>query len=118
SFIQLQYCYDYLINQIPVGLLLYSHIPTAIVALLFGGYVLYKARSLPSITLFIVCVAYALWCLFDLGSWFAFLGSGDMMFMWSQLDLLALVFFTFSYYFLYTFITKRDLPGWQKVLGV
>jgi len=39
------------------------------------------------------------------------------MFMWSLLDLVALVFFAFSYYFLYTFITGKDLPMWQKALG-
>ena len=31
--VNVQYCYDYLIDQIPVALLLYSHIPTAVVAL-------------------------------------------------------------------------------------
>lgn len=118
SFINIQYCYDYLINQIPVGLLLYSHIPTALAALVFGGYVLYRVRRLTSITLFIVCAAFATWCFFDLGSWFAFLGAGEMMFMWSLLDLVALIFFSFSYYFLYTFITGKDLPAWQKVVGI
>jgi signal transduction histidine kinase len=115
--VNIQYCYDYLINQIPVGLLLYSHIPTAIAALFFGGFVLYKVRRLPSLTLFIVCVSFAAWCLFDLGSWFSFLGSAEMMFMWSLLDLIALIFFCFAYYFLYTFITGRDVPAWQKAIG-
>ncbi len=118
SLVKIQYCYDYLINQIPVGLLLYSHIPTAVAALLFGGYVLFKVRKLTSFTLFAVCVAFAAWCVFDLGSWFAFLGSSEMMFMWSLLDLVALIFFAFSYYFLYTFVTGRDLPIWQKIVGV
>ena len=116
--INIQYCYDYLINQIPFELLLYSHIPTALIALIFGGYVFYRVRSLASFALFIVCTAFAFWCLFDLGSWFAFLGSGEMMFMWSLLDFLALIFFAFGYYFLYTFLTKRDLPMWQKIAGV
>lgn len=118
SFIAVQYCYDYLIGQIPVGLLLYSHIPTALLALLFGGFVLYRVRSLSSVTLFVVCVMFAGWAFFDLGSWFAFLGSGKMMFMWSLLDLFALVFFLFSYYFLYTFITSKDVPLWQKIIGI
>lgn len=118
SFVNLQYCYEYLINQIPVSLLLYSHVPTALAALAFGGYVFIKARNLPSGTLFIACLAFATWCLFDLGSWFAFLGSGRMMFMWSLLDLVALIFFGFAYYFLYSFITGKDVPVWQKTLGI
>lgn len=118
SFVHLQYCYNYLINQIPVGLLLYSHIPTGLIAILFSGYVLFKTRSLSSLTLFVVCFAFAAWSLFDLGSWFAFLGASNMMFMWSLLDFIALIFFAFSYYFLYTFITGNDLPLWQKLLGL
>lgn len=118
SFINIQYCYDYLINQIPVGLLLYSHIPTAIVAIFFGSYVLLKTRTLSSVSLFVICLAFAAWCICDLGSWFAFLGSANMMFLWSLLDLLALIFFAFAYYFLYTYLTKHDLPLWQKLVGV
>lgn len=79
---------------------------------------LYRVRSLSSATLFVVCVMFAGWAFFDLGSWFAFLGSAKMMFMWSLLDLFALVFFLFSYYFLYTFITGKDLPLWQKIIGI
>ncbi len=117
-FIALQYCYDYLIGQIPVGLLLYSHVPTAIAALLFGTIVLVKDRRLPSLALFVVCFAFAVWCAFDLTSWFAFLGAANMMFAWSLLDLFAVIFFLFSYYFLYTFLTGRDLPRWQKLVGI
>lgn len=118
NFVTLQYCYDYLIGQIPVELLLYSHIPTSLAALVFGIYVYMNDRRLPSLTLLVVCLGFAGWCLFDLGSWFAFLGAGEMMFAWSLLDLFAVIFFCFAYYFLYTFITGRDLPSWQKVFGV
>lgn len=118
NFVNLQYCYDYLIGQIPVELLLYSHIPPATAALIFGAYVYLNDRKLPSLTLFIVCLLFAGWCFFGLGSWFAFLGAGEMMFAWSLLDLFAVIFFCFAYYFLFSFITGRDLPVWQKILGV
>ncbi len=117
NFIHVHYCYNYLVNQIPMGLLLYSHLPGAIAALLFGIFLLYHARKFPNITLFIVCVSFAAWCFLDLASWFAFLGSGMTMFTWALTDLLALVFFFFSYYFLYTFIIGKDLPIWQKLIG-
>ncbi len=116
--VNVQYCYDYLIDQIPVALLLYSHIPTAVVALLFGGFVLTKVRNLSSVSLFVVCFSFAVWCLFDLASWFAFLGSANTMFMWSLLDMISLLMFLFSYYFIYTFISEKDLPIWQKVIGI
>jgi signal transduction histidine kinase len=117
SLINIQYCYDYLLNQIPTGLLLYSHVPTAIAALLFGIFLIYKTRNLASGTLFVVCASFAAWCFLDLASWFSFLGSSSTMFTWSLVDLFSLIFFVFSYYFLYAFITKKDLPGWHKVIG-
>ncbi|HEX7651262.1 MAG TPA: HAMP domain-containing sensor histidine kinase [Candidatus Paceibacterota bacterium] len=118
SFINVHYCYAYLLDQIPVGLLLYSHIPTAIIAVLFGGFVATQARKLSGVTLFIVCLAFAGWCAADLASWFAFLGSGLTMFTWTLVDLFAVVFFFFAYYFLYTFLAERDLPMWQKIASV
>lgn len=117
-FIAIQYCYDYLVNQISIGLLLYSHLPTAILALLFGGFVLYKERRLQNITLFMVCFLFAVWCVLDLGSWFAFLGSQITMLTWSLTDLFTLLLFFFSYYFLYSFVEEKDLPIWQKIVSV
>ena len=115
--INLQYCYYNLFSQIQVGLLLYSHIPTALVSLLFGGYLLFKSKSLPIITLFIVSLFFALWCFMDLFSWFAF-NAKLTMFTWSLSDLFSIIFFLFSYYFLYSFTTKNDLPIWQKIIGI
>ncbi|HVY36104.1 MAG TPA: HAMP domain-containing sensor histidine kinase [Candidatus Paceibacterota bacterium] len=98
--------------------MIYTHIPTALVALLFGGFLFYRSRTLQSTTFFIVCGLFAVWCLLDISTWFAFLGSRHMMFTWSLLDLVGLGFFFFSYYFLYTFSTKRDLPLIQKIIGL
>ncbi|HYC83375.1 MAG TPA: HAMP domain-containing sensor histidine kinase [Candidatus Paceibacterota bacterium] len=118
SLVNLQYCYDYLVEQISLGLLLYSHIPTGVIALVFGSLLLYKTRKLSSVTLFVVCLSFALWCFFNLGAWFAFLGAEITMFTWSLVDLTSLIFFSFSYYFLYVFLKKKDLPLWQKLSGI
>jgi len=118
ALINIHYCYDYLIGQIPLGLLIYSHIPTAILALLFGSFVYFNTRRLSGSLLFLLCVAFAAWCFVDIGSWFAFLGAGSMMFTWGLTDFLSLVFFAFAYYFLYVFVKDQDLPWWQKVIGV
>lgn len=118
NLVNAQYCYEYLVNQISMGLLLYSHLPVAITALLFSLYVLVKARGLPSLTLFCTCFVFTIWCAFDLSAWFSFLGSANTMFVWSSLDFLAVLMFFFGYYFLYTFVTGKDLPLWQKILGI
>lgn len=118
NLIQVQYCYDYVTNQIPLELLLYTHVPTALLALLFGGYVLSQDRGLASRALAVVCAAFAAWCFLDLTSWFVFLGSATVMFAWSLLDLTALIFFVAAYSFLHAFLLGRDLPAWQKAVGV
>lgn len=118
NLIQVQYCYDYVTNQIPLELLLYTHVPTALLALLFGGYVLSQDRGLASRALAVVCAAFAAWCFLDLTSWFVFLGSATVMFAWSLLDLTALIFFVAAYWFLHAFLLRRDLPIWQKAAGV
>lgn len=104
--------------QIPMGLLLYSHIPTAAIALLFGVFLFYKSKDLRGLTLFIITFFFALWSLVDLGSWFSFLGADMTMFTWSLADFFSLVFFVFSYYFLYVFLRGKDLPWWQKIGSV
>ncbi|KKR28201.1 MAG: Multi-sensor hybrid histidine kinase [Candidatus Woesebacteria bacterium GW2011_GWA1_39_8] len=117
SLMSVHYCYNYLINQIPVGLLLYSHVPTALTALIFSSYVMLKSWNRSGLLLFIVCFLFVIWSSLDLISWFN-PNAGLMMFTWSLLDFFAVLMFFFSYYFLYTFATGKDLPVWQKVVGV
>lgn len=114
--INIPYCYHYLVNQISIGLLLYAHLPGAIAAFLFGLFMLCRTRRLIGWLLFLVCACFAIWCLTDLVSWFAFLGSQTMMFSWSLADIFSALFFFFAYYFLYVFIHDRDLPLWQKIV--
>ena len=116
SLMSIRYCYAYLVNQIPIGLLLYAHIPTGLIALIFGSYVLFKSRNLTGVLFFSICFSFFFWCLFDLSAWFDF-SSSITMFTWSFLDFLAVQMFFFSYYFLYVFITKHDLPLWQKIVA-
>lgn len=118
SIASVQYCYEYVINQISVDLLLYAHIPTAITAVLFGLYLLYKKRNVASSSLFAVCLGFALWCFLNLITWFVFIGDKETMFAWSLIDLIGLVFFFFSYRFLYAFTYDTDLPTWQLLLGI
>ena len=115
NFISVHYCYEYLINQIPVELLIYAHIPTSLSALLFGGYIFYKVKDRASAILFATCLMFAFWCLFSIATWFAFLGPNSTMFTWSLIDLTSILIFFFSYYFLYSFLTSKDLPLWQKL---
>lgn len=112
----IQYCFDNLLSQIPVGLLLYSHVPTAAIALIFGTYVAIQARNRAGTLLFTVCALFAVWCTFDLGSWFAFTPQLTM-FTWGLLDLTAVGMFFFAFYFLYVFTTGKQLPTPYIIAG-
>lgn len=118
SFVNSQYCYTYTIDQISTGLLLYSYLVPAIISTLFGIYLLYKTKTLQSITLSVVCFVFSIWAILNLSTWFSFLGSFNTMFTWSILDLFGLIFFLFAYYFLYSFINNHDLPTWEKFAGL
>ena len=117
SFESIHYCYISLINQMSVGLLMYAHIPAALLAIFFGIFILYKTKNKIGVTFFIVCMSFAVWCFLDLSTWFAF-SAAITMFTWSLLDFFALTMFLFSYYFLYVFIKGEDLPDWQKISGI
>jgi signal transduction histidine kinase len=118
TLIHVQYCYDYVTAQIPLELLLYTHVPPAILALLFGGYVLFKVRSQVGLALTAVCAGFAIWCVLDLVSWFVFLGSATVMWAWSLLDLTALLFFAAAYWFLHAFLRGTPPPAWQLIAGL
>lgn len=116
SLIALQYCYDLLPETIPTGLLLYSHIPTALLALLFSLFLLHRNRSYASVYLLALCAAFAVWSVMDLVTWFAFLGSASTIFAWSLLDVFSLIFFISAYWFLFSFSRSSDIPFAQKLL--
>jgi len=86
SLIEVQYCYDYLINQIPVGLLVYSHVPTAILALLFAGYILVKDRRCRA-SRYPACAGPSPSVRPGSEFVFAFLAPTKLMLTWSLLDL-------------------------------
>lgn len=111
-FIISNYCYVELLKQISLSLLLYSHVPTAFIAILVGSYIYLRSKDSTSFQLFIVCILFALWALLDLGSWFTFFGHKVTMFTWSLLDLVGLLLFFFSFRFLYLFIKEKKPPIW------
>lgn len=123
-FVFVQYCYDFFVHQVPPLLVFSSHILPALLGLLFSGSILYrvckdhKSKKLEATLLFYVCILFALWSLFDLGSWTLFGGAPLIMATWAPVDLLGMSMFFFAYYFLYAFLTGKDLPTWQKITGL
>ncbi len=96
-------------------LLYYSHIPTAIVALLLSVFVFWKSKSLATGSLMGISVSFAIWNFIDLVIW---TGSDSriIMLLWSLLYLLQALILVFTWYFSNVFLEGKDVLWHQKIL--
>jgi signal transduction histidine kinase len=103
-------------NQEYLRLVYYSHIPTAITALLLGLFVFLNDRkALLNRILLGIGVVFFLWSMGDLVTWISS-NSTYIMFSWGLLGILDSLIFVLCLYFVYVFIDKRDLPFWGKIV--
>ncbi len=118
-FIRDAYCYSQLIvNQIYVSipLLLYSHLPTAIVSLVVGSFLLLKNKKLETKIFFFLTLTFFLFTLGDLTEWFVFFGRGTIIFARSIIELADPALFVLSLYFLFVLLKKRDVGFLYKII--
>lgn len=103
-------------NQEVIGLVYYSHIPTALLAVLFGGFVFFKSgKILLGRLLFWLGFLFLAWSFLDVLCW----TSADtrvIMFSWSLLGFLYTLIFVVMLYFIYVFFDKKDISFWKKLL--
>jgi hypothetical protein len=99
-------------------LLYFSHIPTAIIALLLGFFVFFKnKKSLAGKILFLFSIFFFLWCADDLNLWLN-PDSRVVIFLWSFVNLIELLIFSGTLYFSYVFLEKKDAPLKYKLIGL
>ena len=114
-FSNLQYC-----KEIVDGfqnLLLYSHIPSAFIALFLGLFVYLKNKELLlSKILLAISLLFGLWSFFDLVIWLGYDRASLVMFAWMPSELFAVPMFMLCLYFAYVFIYKKDLTTPYKFL--
>lgn len=97
-------------------LLYYSHIPTALVALLIGFFVYFKNKnSLLSKLLFFISIAFFLWVSIDLTLWVN-PDSRILMFFWSFLGIISSLIYFLCLYFVYVFIDQKDISFKIKLI--
>ncbi len=102
-------------NSVP-NLLYYSHIPTAIVALLLGLFVLTKNRNeISARILFLISIIFSIWSFMNIIVW-TNINSRIIYFVWSFFGILASLLFISCLYFVYTYINKRDVSFKIKLL--
>src|SRR4030042_4867676 len=89
-------------NSIP-HLLYYSHIPTAIIAVILSLFVFLKNKSLVSKILFSISIIFSLWLFSNLIVW-ANIDSRIIMFSWSLFGIFNPLLFITCLYFVYFYI--------------
>lgn len=96
------------------SLLYYSHIPTAIVALIIGVFVFVKNRHLfVAKILFFLSVMFSIWSFASLITWVND-SSQIIMFAWSFIGLISAIISISSVYFFYVLVKKRDVSFISK----
>jgi len=88
----------------------YSHIPTAIIALLLGFFVFFKNKngnSLTSKILLFTALTFSVWSVLDLSLWVS-IDSRKIMFSWSIINLFEMLASSSTLYFSYVFLEKKD----------
>lgn len=107
--------YFFFSSDVP-ELLYYSHIPTAIIALIVGLFVFINARKLLlNRLLLIICLSFAGWIYSNLILWTSV--EGDvLLFFWTFLSVFAALISVFCIYFVYVFLEKRDIPALMKAV--
>jgi len=100
-------------------LLYYSHIPTAIIALMLGLFVYFKNKnggSLVSKLLLFISLTFFVWSVFDLILW-TNIDSRRVMSVWSIINLMEMFVSISTLYFAYVFLEKRDTPFKYKLIA-
>ncbi len=96
-------------------LLYYSHIPSAILALILGLFVLFNnPKKLLNRLFFLISICFAAWTAINLSLW-TNVNSDYLLFWWSFLGILQSLVAILSIYFIYTFIHKKDLSLKSKI---
>ncbi len=97
------------------ALLYYTHVPSAIVAILLGAYVLYRTRALSGVLLFALSCVFSAWAVLNLIIWIQFDKNSLMITAWSILGVLSVFIYFLTHWFVHLFVTERTLPTWMLV---
>ncbi|MFZ2226406.1 MAG: ATP-binding protein [Candidatus Moraniibacteriota bacterium] len=112
-------CHQMILDTVPLTLVYYAHVPTAIISLLVGFFVFFKnPKALLNRLLLALSVTFSLWLAGSLISWVMNYNTALTMFSWSQLGVLNALFFALSLYFVYVFIDGKDVIFWKKALVI
>lgn len=116
--LNLESCHTFIQNN--SNLLFYSHIPTAITALVLGFFVYFKNKKngfLASKILLLVALTFFLWSMLDLSLWIS-PDSRVIMFSWSIINFIEMFSSLGTLYFSYAFLEKKDISFKYKIIAI
>ena len=111
----LNFCYEAMTETINVSLLYYSHLPSIIVSLLLGYFVIKNRKNLSNKLLFALSLVFSIWCILDLITWVS-IDSRLILYTWSIMGIFDGLIFILSFYLIYVFIYEKDLSLVKKML--
>lgn len=114
TFFNIQNCFD--IVSSTGSILFYSHIPTAIIALILGVIVFRNSQNLIGRLMFFITVFFAIWSMLDLLVWFSYNNSTLLIFAWSLYGIIYGLIFVSSLYFIYAYFEQKDISFKLKSL--
>lgn len=113
------YCYQQVIVDQAYGsvsLILYSHIPTALIALVVGLYMRINNKTLESKIFSFLTLAFFLFTVGEFIEWFMFVGRDVVMISRSIIQVVDPLLFVLASYLLYVLINKKDVPLYLKTI--
>jgi len=112
----IEQCFIAVRDYVPLSLVYYSHIPTAIVAILLAVFIFIKTeKSLASKILLAMTISFSIWSAFDIILWTSY-DSRMYMFFWAITIIFEAAVFILSLYFVYAYIDKKDVSFLIKLI--
>lgn len=112
--VNIQYCKQFVEHF--STLLYYSHIPTAIIALIVGIFIYVRSRTLLSKILFFITLSFATWTTLDLIIWMNYDHASVVMAAWAPIEIFSTLLFILSFYFIDVFCNKKDVSFVRKIV--
>lgn len=109
-------CFIAVRDTVPISLVYYSHIPTAIISLMVGFFVFFKSkRSLLGAILLAIAIDFSLWTFIDIILWTSY-DSRSYMFFWDITLIFEPLLFILALYLIYVFTDKKDVSVKIKLI--
>jgi hypothetical protein len=99
---------------ISVNMLLWSHLFTAAIGIVFAYFIYRHTKKLSAFYLLLISILFALWSYFELITWGA--PAKDMMFTWSVLDVFSIIFMVLTFWFYFALVKGSDMSPRYKIM--